>query len=615
MLNRRTVLKIAAASPAFAFLPARADDRIFQPGVSLFEAIKYPPGFAHFDYVNPAAPKGGKVRQSVVGTFDSLNAYSVKGDTAGVAIDDTLFKRSLDEPGSSYGLIAESLWHPEDISKVVFKLRPEARFHDGKPIRPEDVVWSFDAQKAAHPNVASYYKNVAKAEQTGELEVTFSFSENNNRELPAIVSELAVLPKHWWTGKRADGSTRDLAESSLEIPLGSGPYKFKDVKAGAFIALERVSDYWGKDLPVNLGQDNFDEMDFIYFQNPTVAFEAFKGDQFDIQRESSSKQWATGYDFPAVKDGRVIKEIIPQKRVSGMQGFVLNLRRAKFQDVRVRQAFNLAFDFEWSNTNLFYGQYTRSRSFFNNSELEATGLPGPDELALLEPLRDKVPAEVFTQEYQNPTNPDSGARRKNLRQASELLAAAGWKVVQDGGKNVLKNAKGESFKAEILLDNPIYERIVLPYQQQLQLLGFEIDVRTIDDAQMEGRKKNFDFDIIVDIFGQSLSPGNEQRSFFGSAAADDPGSRNTIGIKNPAVDALVDKIIFAKNRASLVAATRALDRVLMWNYYTVPNWYAPFERVAHWNRFGQPETSPEYNLAMPTTWWWDEARAKALAAG
>jgi microcin C transport system substrate-binding protein len=615
MLNRRTFLKIAAASPAFSFAAARAEEQVFAGSVTLFESVKYPPGFSHFDYVNPNAPKGGRVRQSALGTFDSLNAYSVKGDSVGISVDDTLFKRSLDEPGTSYGLIAESLWFPDDISKVVFKLRAQAKFHDGQQILPEDVVWSFEAQKAAHPNVASYYKNVAKAEQTGDLEVTFSFSENNNHELPAIVSELAILPKHWWTANGPDGKLRDLNESGLEIPLGSGPYKFRDVKPGASVTLQRVADYWGQDLPVNVGQNNFDEIAYVFFQNPTVAFEAFKGDQFDIQRESSSKQWATGYDFPAMKDGRVIKEQIPQKRVSGMQGFVLNLRKPMFQDVRVRQAFNLAFDFEWSNTNLFYGQYTRSRSFFNNSELEATDLPGPDELALLEPLRDKVPPEVFTTEYQNPTNPDAATRRKNLRQASELLAAAGWSVAQDGGKNVLKNASGEVFKAEILLENPIFERIVLPYQQQLQLLGFTINVRTIDEAQMTQRKKNFDFDIIIDSFGQSLSPGNEQRSFFGSAAADETGSRNTIGIKNPAVDALVDKIIFAKGRANLVAATRALDRVLMWNYYTVPNWYAPFERVAHWDRFGQPEKQPEYELGIPTTWWWDAERAKAIGSG
>ena len=615
MLNRRTLLKIAAAAPAFGLVGARADDRIFSPSATLFETVKYPAGFTNFDYVNPSAPKGGKVRQSVIGTFDSLNAYSVKGDTAGVSIDDTLFKHSLDEPGSGYGLIAESVWFPEDVSKAVFKLRPEARFHDGRPITPEDVVWSLEAQRAAHPKVALYYKTVSKAEASGEHEVTFTFSETGNHELPFIVSELAVLPKHWWTDKDANGNQRSLNESGLEIPVGSGPYKFKDVKAGASITLERVADYWAKDLAPNIGQNNFDEIHYVYFQNPTVAFEAFKGDQFDIWREASAKQWATAYDFPAAKDGRVIMEKIPEKRVSGMQAFVLNLRKPMFQDVRVRQAFNLAFDFEWSNTNLFYGQYTRSRSFFNNSELEATGLPGPEELALLEPLRDKIPPEVFTKEYQNPTNPDPAARRKNLKQASELLAAAGWTVTQDGGKNVLKNAAGETFKAEILLDSPIYERIALPYQQQLGLLGITINVRTIDDAQMAERKKNFDFDIIIDIFGQSLSPGNEQRWFFGSAAADEKGTANTIGIKNPAVDALVDKIIFAKGRANLVAATRALDRVLMWNYYTVPNWYAPFERVAHWNRFGQPEKSPEYNLPMLTTWWWDEQRAKALSNG
>ena len=423
-----------------------------------------------------------------------------------------------------------------------------------------------------------------------------------------------MLPKHWWLANGADGKPRDVAASTLETPLGSGPYKFKSVSAGASIVMERVADYWGKDLAVNIGQNNFDEMVYAYFQTQLVAFEGFKGDQFDYNYETSSKNWATGYDFPAVKQGRVIQDKIALKKVNGMQGWVLNMRKAKFQDARVRRAFDLAFDFEWSNTNLFFGQYTRSRSYFNNSEMEAKGLPSPEELALLEPLKDKLPPEVFTTEYANPINKDATARRQNLRNAAKLLAEAGWNIAQDGGKNILKNADGEILTAEFLLYSPLFERVALPYKQQLELLGVGVSIRTIDTAQYQKRVETFDYEVIVGSFAQSLSPGNEQRSFFGTEAADKNGSSNYVGIKNPAIDALIDKVIFAKDRASLVTACRALDRALIWNHYMVPHWYIPYERVAYWNRFGKPDKTPDFNLGFPTIWWFDADKAKTTTA-
>ncbi len=615
MTNRRTLLKLASLSPLLGFKPAWADDKIFVHAASMYGDYKYKADFAHFDYVNPAAPKGGNIRLAAFGSFDSLNPFSLKGSPAAVTVSETLLTKSLDEPFTEYGLIAEGVYHPDDISSAVYRLRPEAKFHDGKPITPEDVIWSMEAIKANLTTRAAYYKNVEKVEQTGEHEVTFVFNEKNNRELPSIVGQISILPKHWWLANGADGKPRDIAASSLEVPLGSGPYKFKDVKPGSSITLERVPDYWGKDLAVNVGQNNFDELKYIYFQNPLVAFEAFKGDQYDYTRESISKNWATGYDFPAIKDGRCVKEEITLKKVNGMQGWVLNQRRAKFKDVRVRKAFNLAFDFEWSNANLFYGQYKRSRSFFNNSELEAKGLPTPEELLLLEPLKDKLPAEVFTTEYTNPTNSDATARRNNLREASKLLAESGWTITQDGGKNVLKNSTGEIFKAEITLDSPAFEKVALPYKEQLALLGIVVTVRTIDSEQFVKLKETFDYDIIVNNFGQSLSPGNEQRFFWGSTEADKNGSENYAGIKSQAIDALIDMVIFAKDRKSLVTACHALDRALIWGYHMVPQWYIGYERIAHWNRFGKPDVTPDFDIGFPTTWWWDEAKAKKVTAG
>jgi microcin C transport system substrate-binding protein len=615
MISRRTLLKLASTTSVLRVSPAWSQQVGFTHALSLFGDVKYPADFKHFDYVNPAAPKGGKLRQKAIGSFDSLNNYSLKGESAGLGSDETLMVDAFDEAATRYGLIAEGVSHPADFSSATFRIRAEAKFHDGTPITPEDVIWSFEAIRTNLTTRAAYYKNVSKVEKTGEREVTFTFDEKNNRELPSIVGQLNVLPKHWWTGNGPDGKPRDIAAATLEVPLGSGPYKITDVKPGSSITISRVVDYWGKDLPVNVGANNFDEIKYIYFANAIVAFEAFKGDQFDFNLESSSKAWATAYDFPAIKDGRCVQDKITLKRVNGMQGWVLNQRKPMFQDVRVRKAFNLAFDFEWANANLFYGQYTRSRSFFNNSEMEAKGLPSSEELVLLNPLKDQLPVEVFTTEYMNPTNLDATARRKNMREASNLLAAAGWIVTQAGGKNILKNAAGEILQVTFTLDSPLFERIALPYKEQLEQLGITTTIRTIDSAQYQKLVEIFDYDIISSSFPQSLSPGNEQRYFWGTDAAGKNGTNNYNGIKNPAIDALIDKLIFAKDRASIVTACKALDRALIWNYYMVPHWYIGYERVAYWNRFGKPAITPDFNDGFPSIWWWDEEKAKKISGG
>lgn len=613
-VTRRRLLQLAGTTPFAASLSrhASAEDRVFKHGTTLFETLKYQPGFPHFDYVSTTAPSGGRIRLATLGTFDSINPFTIKGDSVSPGVNETLMVSSLDEPSSEYGLLAESVWYPEDYSRVVFRLRPEARFHDGEPVKPEDVIFSLQSLKANHTQYAAYYKDIASVEKTGEREVTFTFSVKGNRELPHITGQLAVLPKHWWTGKDAGGKPRDVASNTLEPILGSGPYAISAVRPGLSITVKRVDTYWGNDLPVNKGQDNFDEVETQFYQDRNILLEAFKGDQFDIQYESSSKQWATGYDFPAAKDGRVVREELPRLGVSGMQSWAINIRRPMFADLRVRKALDLAFDFEWSNTNLFYGLYTRSRSYFNNSELEAKGLPSPEELKLLEPLRDKVPAEVFTSEYAGPSNATPQERRKNLRAAQGLLADAGWKPVKQGGKQVLKNDKGESFSFTITLDSQAFERVALPYAEQLALLGIEAKVQLVDAAQFERLEGDFTFDMIVGSWGQSLSPGNEQREFFGSAFAGKQKSRNYVGIKNPAVDTLIDAIIAAPNRAALVIACRALDRVLMWNHYVVPMWFKSADWIAYWKRVKHPETMPGYALGYPAIWWLDAEADAAL---
>ncbi|MCE9650619.1 MAG: extracellular solute-binding protein [Parvibaculum sp.] len=594
------VSALAAVSVAMPSAQAAEAER---HGTSLFGDLKYPKDFKHFDYVNVDAPKGGTLRYAAIGTFDSLNAFIVKGQVAAGAtlIYDTLLEPSLDEPGSEYGLIAESLSYPDDFSFVTFTLRKAARFNDGKPVTAEDVIWSFQTLKKLNPFYAGYYHNVTKAEATAPNKVRFTFSMKGNRELPQIVGQLPILPKHYWAAKDGRGKTRDITQTTLEAPLGSGPYRIAEVSPGHSIVYERVKDYWAKDLPVKAGTANFDRLRFDYYGDPTIAFEAFRGDRVDFRLENSSKNWATGYNIPAVKDGRITREKLRTRNGAGMQSFAFNLRRDIFKDPRVREAFNWAFDFEWQNKTLFYGQYARTGSYFENTELASSGVPTGAELEMLKPFAKELPPELFTTPYANPKTDGSGNNRANLRHAAELLDAAGWKIV-NGART---DAKGKPLAVEFLLADPMFERVVAPYRQALERIGVKVTLRTVDTAQYQNRVDNRDFDIIVQSFPQSLSPGNEQRDFWGCAAAKSPGSRNVIGICDPAVEKLIDRVIFAKSRDELLAATHALDRVLLWRHYVVPQWYSPFERVAYWARLAHPKQTPAYSIGFPDIWWYD----------
>ncbi len=581
--------------------------------VSLVGEPKLPADFKHFDWANPDAPKGGKVRYSVApGTFDSLNNFTVKGQPAAGLGDlyDTLMFSSPDEPSAEYGLVAEWLSYPDDFSTVTFGLRPEAKFHDGNPITPDDVVFSLVQLKKTHPFFNFYYKNVVKAEKTGEREVTFTFDVKGNRELPQIVGQLSVLPKHYWEAKGANGEPRDLTKTTLEPPLGSGPYKIKSVDAGRGIVFERVKDWWAKDLPVARGLYNFDEISYVYFLERLPAFESFKSGGIDVWNETKASEWATGYEFDAIKKGWVKKEALPHKQVASMQGFALNTRRKQFQDLRVRRAFALSFNFEALNKSIFYGQYVRSQSYFGNSELAATGLPQGRELEILTELKADVPPEVFTAEWKSPSNEKDTDFRTNMLAATKLLDEAGWPVT--GG--VRKNADGEPLKAEILLVSQDFERVVLPYVENLKKLGIQASVRIVDTSQYKRREDTHDYDIVVETFGQSHSPGNEQRDYWGSASADKDGTQNKVGIKNAAIDKLIELIVFAKDRAELVAATKALDRVLLWNFYVVPQWHYPYSRVVFWDVFGRAEKLPSQSPAYFSAWWIDEAKKKAIDA-
>ncbi len=583
----------------------QAQETTVSHGLSLFGELKYPADFKHLDYVNPDAPKGGEVRMSAIGTFDSLNPFIIKGSpAAGLGlIYDTLLDGARDEASSEYGLLAASVEVPKDLSWVAFTLRPEARWHDGKPVTPADVIFSFETlKKEGAPFYRYYYANVEKAEQTGPHTVRFTFQGPKNRELPLIVGQLQVLPKHYWEGKEFNATT-------LDPPLGSGPYRIESLESGRSISYERVTDYWGKDLPINKGRYNFDVMQFDYFRDPIIALEAFKAHTFDFRQENNSKLWATSYDFPAFRDGRVKKEEIRHEIPTGMQGFTFNLRRPQFMDPRVRHALAYAFDFEWSNKNLFYGQYTRTKSYFSNSELAANGLPSAAELKLLEPLKAQIPEQVFTKEYLPPATDASGNIRKNLRTAKKLLDTAGWQV-----KNgVLTETKsGRAMAMEFLLVSPAFERIVAPLVENLKRLGVKATIRIVDTSQYRRRLDTFDFDVVVGSFGQSLSPGNEQRDFWGSAAAGREGSRNIIGIKDPAIDKLIDHVIFANSRAELITASRALDRVLLWHHYVIPNWHIRAFRVAYWDRFNKPKVRPKYGLGFQDTWWVDAKKDAAL---
>jgi microcin C transport system substrate-binding protein len=618
-VNRRSLLKsalLALAAKRLAFTDligaARAEqEKNWRHGLSLYGELKYPPGFKQFDYVNANARKGGTVRQIALGTFDNFNTAvaGVKGSlAAGIEqIYETLLTNSLDEVATGYGLLAEAVSFPADFSSVTYRLRPQARWHDGTPVTPDDVIFSFNAFKKYSPQQSAYYRHVTKAEQTGEHEVTFTFDAPGNHELPQIVGELAVIPKHWWEGTDGNGKKRDIGETTLEAPLGSGPYRVKDFSAGRNIVFERVKDYWGRDVNVTIGQNNFDELHYEYFRDTTIALEAFKADSIDWRTENSAKNWATAYDFPAVSDKRVVLEEFPIRNTGVMQAFAFNIRREKFQDPRLRLAFNYAFDFEEMNKQIFYGQYKRIASYFEGTELASSGVPTGRELELLETVRDKVPADLFTKPYTNPVNGSPDKVRNNLREAIRLLREAGYEIRD---QQLVSVKTGEQYAVELLAEDPSFERVYLFYKPSLERLGINVTVRTVDEAQFENRIRSWDFDIITMMWQESLTPGNEQRGFWGSQAADQPGSENVVGIKNPAVDAMIEQVIFAKNRADLEAATHALDRVLLWNFYVVPQWTYGKVRTARWDRFGHPDPMPKYGrAAFPTFWWWDAARA------
>ena len=585
--------------------------------LSLVGEPKFGADLKAFDWVDPNAPKGGGVRMWSEGSFDNLNSFTIAGEAADQLdlIYDQLMTSSADEATTQYGLIAAWISFPPDYSSVTFGLRKEARFHDGRPITPEDVLYSLEAQKKSNPRMLHYFKNVVSGAKTGDNEVTFTFDAKGNRELPQILGGLTVIPMHYWTAKAENGEPRDLGKSTLDIPLGSGPYRIKEVDRGRSITYQRVADWWAKDLPVAKGQWNLDEIRIDYFRERTAAFEEFKAGKIDFWPENSAKSWATEYDFAAVKAGLVKLERVPSARVAPMQAFAFNLRRPQFADIRVRRAFNLAFNFEAINEQLLYSQYIRTASFFDNSELKSTGLPQGREMEILQEVLKEVPpgsipSEAFMQEYKNPVGGSDTQHRRNLGEASKLLRDSGWTL--QGTQ--LRNAAGQPLKLEILLNSPTFERHALRYIDDLKKLGVDATVRTIDSAQYQRRTRSFDFDVIITVFGQSISPGNEQRMYWSSEAAAMEGSRNVIGIKNPAVDKLVDMVIFAKDRPELIAATKALDRVLLWNAYVVPQWHYPFDRMAYWDKYRHVAKLPSQTPAFDRAWWYDAAAAKELDA-
>ncbi|WP_207485858.1 extracellular solute-binding protein [Arenibaculum pallidiluteum] len=575
-------------------------------GLALHGEPKYKPGFAHFDYVNPQAPKGGEIKLAAMGGFDNLHPFILRGIApAGIGlVFETLMTQNADEPFSMYGSVAESISVPADRSSTTFALRPEARWHDGRPITAEDVIWTFETlMREGSPIYRTYYGDVVRAEKVGDRQVRFTFKSGGNAELPLILGQLPVLPKHWWEG-------RDFGATTLEPTLGSGPYRVAQVEPGRAITYERVADWWGKDLPINRGRWNFDRIRYDYYRDRGVLLEAFKAGAYDFRLESTAKDWATGYDIPAVRDGRIVREEIRTEDPRGMQGFVLNTRRPLFQDRRVRAALGELFDFEWLNKNIFYDQYKRTRSYFSNSELASSGLPSPAELKILEPYRGKVPDEVFTTEYKPSETDGSGNIRANLRTALDLFKEAGW-TLRNGA---LLNAAGQQMQFEILLDDPALERIVQPWMRNLERAGIKPVLRIVDTAQYKNRTDAYDFDVTTEVIGQSLSPGNEQRDLWSSAAADVPGGQNLAGIRDPAIDDLIERLIRAESREDLVNHTRALDRLLLWGHYVIPQYHSDKNNVAYWNRFGHPAQPPRYGIGFPDTWWIDPAKDARLAS-
>jgi microcin C transport system substrate-binding protein len=577
-------------------------------GLSAFGELKYPPDFKHFEWVNPDAPKGGRMAMigtAAVTTFDSFNAFILKGDSAqGLGhLYDSLMTRALDEPDSVYGLVARSAEVAPDRSAVTFRLRPEARFADGSALTADDVAFSYSILKEkGHPAFRVTLKDVTKAEALDAHTVRFTFTGSQTRDLPLVVAALPILPKAYY-------ATREFDQTTLEPPLGSGPYKIGEFRQGTFVSYRRRQDYWAKDLNVNRGRYNFDELRYEYYRDRTAALESFKAGAFDLREEFTARDWATAYDdIPAVKERRMLRLVMPDGSPSGAQGFFLNTRQPKLSDIRVRRALDFAFDFEWTNKNIFYGLYERTESFFENSDMKATGKPSPAELALLEPFRAQLPAQVFEEAYKPPTSDGSGQDRKLLREAGRLLDEAGWQV--KGGKRV--NAGGEALELEFLITDPTSERILTPYVKNLQAIGVGASIRRIDPAQYERRRKSFDFEVIGTRYSLRLTPGVELRSFWGSESAKTDGSANLAGISHPAIDALIAKALEAGSREDLNTATRALDRVLRAGHYWVPHWFKAAHHLAYWDKFGRPTVKPRYERGIIHTWWYDAEKAAKL---
>lgn len=601
---------IGAACIALALLLVSRNAALAQGEIIRADAIamhgapKYPAGFSHFDYVNPNAPKGGSLRQGARGTFDSFNAWIDKGTPAATGSIETLMVSSQDEAFTKYCLLCESVEYPADRSWITFHLRAEARWHDGAPIMPQDVVWSFNTlmEKGAS-RYRFYYADVAGVEAVGARAVRFTFKTNENRELPLILGDLPILPKHYWAHNE-----NDFTKTTLTPPLGSGPYRVGRFDPGRFVELERVADYWGAHLPVNRGINNFDILRTDYFRDRIPIRLALKSGDVDFYAENTAKSWATEFDIPSVEAGWLVKERIEHQAPQGMQAFVLNLRRAKFQNRLIRQAIGLAFDFTWTNQKIFYDQYTRTESYFSNSELASSGIPQGDELAILEPYRDQLPPELFTQVYSSPKTDGSGWPRQNLLQALDLIHQAGWEI-RDG--RLIDPEGNIPLQIEMLTYSSSWDRLILPYVSNLKRLGIDMKVRLVDTSQYINRVRAFDFDMLVSGWPQSESPGNEQREFWSCAAAERSGSRNMAGICHPVIDALIRKLIAARTREQLITTTRALDRVLLWGHYVVPNWHLNADRILWWNRYSRPQT-PLRNGVSVARWWHDPAKAAAL---
>lgn len=601
---------LSAAFPAMAQETEASSGREWRHGVALVGEPQYPEGFDHFDYVNPDAPKGGRLDLSQTGSYDSFNPILSRGELAtGLGlVYETLMTPSSDEVSAEYGLLAEAVSYPQDYSSVTYRLRKDARWHDGEPVTPEDVVFSFEAAVEYDPQRQFYYQHVEKAEVTGEREVTFTFDQAGNRELPQILGQLLILPRHWWEGEDPQGQARDISATTLEAPLGSGPYRIGSFNPGSSVTYERVDDYWGADLPVRVGTNNFDSIVYTYYADRNVEFTAFTSGNVDFWLENEARRWATAYDFPAAEDGRVVREEIenPYRASGQLVGFIPNLRREKFQDERVRRALNYAFDFETLNRTIFYGAYERVASYFHGTELASEGLPEGEELKILESVRDKIPPEVFTEKYENPVGGENRLR-DNLREAVRLFREAGYEI-RDG---VMVDAEtGEPFSFEIILNGPTIERVALPFAKNLGLIGVDVSVRSLEPAQYINRVRSRNFDMIYAGWAQSLSPGNEQWEYWGSRSADREGSQNFAGIADEGVDALIRKVVYADDRETLVAATRALDRVLLAHNYVIPTYTAGTARIAYWNHLVHPDELPRYGLGFPDIWWSRKAEEK-----